>query len=99
MFHSPVAVAYGERIGRAAIAARGDVVVVAYEDPNTEPRRISVALSRTMGHLFQARVPVSPPSGHARAPDVALGDGRIAVTWLRGDDSTAHRMLRIGQLQ
>lgn len=99
MFHSPVAVVYGERIGGTAIAAKGDVVVVAYEDPNTEPRRISVALSRTMAHLFQSRVSVSPPGARARAPDVALGNGRVAVTWLEGTGDDLLRMIRFGVIR
>ena len=97
MFHSPVAVVYGTHIGRAAIAAQRNVVAVAYEDPNTQPRRIALALSSTMGHLFQSRMAVSPPTGHARAPAVALGGGRVAVTWLRGDSAGGgQRMMRVG---
>jgi hypothetical protein len=99
MFHSPVAVVYGERIGGAAIAAKGDVVVVAYEDPNTEPRRISVALSRTMAHLFQSRMSVSPPGARARAPDVTLGNRRVAVTWLEGTEGDSLRMIRVGVIR
>jgi hypothetical protein len=100
MFHAPVAVVYGERIGRAAIAAEGDIVVVAYEDPNTEPRRIALALSRTMGHLFQSRMAVSPPAVQARDPAVAVAGGRIAVTWRpvnAGGD--AGRLLRVGAIR
>jgi hypothetical protein len=97
MFHSPVAVVYGTHIGRAAVAAQANVVAVAYEDPNTQPRRIALALSSTMGHLFQSRIPVSPPTGNARAPAVALRGGRVAVTWLRGDSTSAgQRMARVG---
>ncbi len=99
MFHSPVAVVYGERIGLTAIAARGDVVAVAYEDPNSEPRRIGLALSRTMAHLFQSRMLVSPATGAARAPGVALGDGTIVVTWWRGTSPGATRIMRTGDLQ
>ena len=100
-FHSPVAVVYGERMGLAAIAARGDLVAVAYDDPNSNPERISLALSRTMGHLFETREVVSPSTGPARAPTVALGDGKIAVTWARGaaNDASAPRMLRTGDLR
>jgi hypothetical protein len=101
MFHSPVAVVYGERIGLTAIAARGDLVAVAYEDPNTEPTRVGLALSRTMAHLFQSRSLVSPATGPARAPGVTLGDGVIAVTWAFGAamDASAPRVLRIGELR
>jgi hypothetical protein len=100
MFHAPVAVVYGERIGRAAIAAEGNIVAVAYEDPNTEPRRIGLALSRTMGHLFQSRMSVSPPATQAGDPAVAVAGGRIAVTWRRargGADSA--RLVRFGEIR
>lgn len=101
MFHSPVAVVYGERIGRTAVAARGDIVAVVYEDPNSTPTRIALALSRTMGHLFQSRTAVSPPTGSAREPRVALGDARIAVTWKGGTaaEEPGSRILRLGTLK
>jgi hypothetical protein len=100
-FHSPVAVVYGERIGLTAIAARGDLVAIAYEDPNTNPQRIGLALSHTMAHVFDTRETISPSTGAARVPGVALGDGKIAVTWARGPatDASAPRMLRIGDLR
>jgi hypothetical protein len=98
IFHSPVAVVYGERIGRTAIAARGYTVVVAYEDPNGSLDRIGLALSNTMAHLFQHRLTVSSAPDSARSPGVALGHGTIAVTWTRGTDSTT-RFLRTGDLR
>jgi len=100
-FHTPVTVAYGERIGRVAIAARGDLVAVAYEDPNANPGRIGVALSRAAGHLFESHVTASPPSGEAHAPGVALGDGVIAVTWAAAapSNASAPRIVRIGALR
>lgn len=101
MFHTPVAVVYGERPGLTAIAARGDIVAIAYEDPNTNPTRIGLALSRTMAHLFEWRSLASPATGAARAPGVTLGDGKIAVTWARGaaNDASAPRVLRVGELR
>ena len=102
LFHAPVAVVYGggDHIGPAAVAARGNLVAIAYEDPNTEPRRVGLALSETMGHLFQWRMRVSPASGPARAPGVAIRDGRIAVTWLGGARSdSAQPVARIGVLR
>lgn len=100
LFHSPVAVVYGERIGLADVAARGALVAVAYEDPNTQPRRISLALSRTMGHLFQSRTLVSPPSAtDARDPRVAIGEASVAVIWTVGPADAERRMARIGRFQ
>lgn len=100
-FHSPVAVVYGERIGLTAIAARGEQVAVAYEDPNSTPQRVALAFSRTMGHPFDVREIVSSATGAARAPGVAVGNGTIAVTWARGraTDASAPRVLRIGELR
>jgi len=99
MFHSPVAVVYGERIGATAIAARGFLVAVAYEDPNATQDRIGIAVSRTMAHLFQWRETVS--GAGARRPDVAVGRGRIAVTWASGGGSAGAttRLLRTGDLR
>ncbi len=100
-FHSPVAVVYGERIGLTAVAARGNLVAVAYEDPNTNPQRIGVAFSRTMGHPFDVRQLVSSTIEVARDPRVALSERTIAVTWARGtsSDPAAPRVLRIGELR
>jgi hypothetical protein len=100
-FHTPVTVAYGEHPGRAAVAAHGDLVVVAYEDPNATPRRIAVAVSRTAGHLFEPSMIASPPSGDALFPGVALGDGLIAVTWSPDSvpNASGPRIVRTGILR
>ena len=97
-FHSPVAVVYGATIGRCAIAARGNLVVVAYEDPNSSPQRVALAFSRTMGHPFDSRETMSPPTGAASDPMVALGARRIAVAWLQGDSARGGRMIRLGEI-
>jgi hypothetical protein len=100
-FHTPVTVAYGEHPGRTAIAARGDLVAVAYEDPNATPARISLALSRTGGHLFEPSIVASPPSGDAYSPGLALGDGLVAVTWSPDSTSSAsaQRLVRTGTVR
>jgi hypothetical protein len=99
MTHAPVAVVYGERYGRTDIAARGDTVVVAYEDPNSNPRRIGLALSTTASHLFQYRTLVSPPTGEASDPLVALDSGAIIVAWTRTLRATQERVMRRGRFQ
>ena len=53
MLHSPVAVIYGERLVATAIAAEGDRVAVAYEEPNGTRQQVDVALSQTQGHIFE----------------------------------------------
>jgi hypothetical protein len=89
VFHSPVAVMYGAHPARVAVATRGDDVVVAYEDPNSEREMIGLALSRTMGHLFDARVMVSNPDLPATDPRVALAGDTVVVQWAERPDSLA----------
>jgi hypothetical protein len=100
-FHTPVAIAYGEQPGRVAVAARGDLVAVAYEDPNSSPSRIAVAISRVAGHGFEAGIIASPPAGEAHEPGIALGNGLIAVTWSSGpaSNASAPRIVRVGTLR
>jgi hypothetical protein len=98
LFHSPVPVVYGARIGLTSIAARGNVVAVAYEDPNSDPLRIGVALSHSQGHLFETRETVSLPTGAAREPHVALGERLIAVAWSQSA-ATGAEIVRIGALR
>ena len=103
LFHTPVAVVYGdlhaEGFGeRTAVAARGNLVAVAYEDPNTNPTQIGFALSRSMAHLFEWRGLVSVATGAAESPSVTLGPSSVTVTWARaGEPST--RMMRIGEIR
>ena len=82
MFHSPVPILYGERLGRTSIAAEGDVVAVAFEDPNGSAARVGLALSRTMGHIFEERVlPASLENGAASHPLVSVQGRRISLAW------------------
>jgi len=69
-FEPPVAILYGERIGDARVAVDGEVVAVAYEDPNSGlgRRKIGLAVSRTSGHLFEDRLTASGPISNARDP-------------------------------
>jgi hypothetical protein len=84
MFHEPVPIVYGERLGRTSVAADGDHVVVAFEDPNSATPRIGLALSRTMGHIFEERlIPLSTDDGAASHPLAAVRGRRIAVAWER----------------
>ena len=81
LFHAPVPIVYGDRLGQTSIATSGDIVVVAYEDPNGAEPRVGLALSRTLGHTFEQRVPVSTGTGAAVEPRVALAGERVAVAW------------------
>jgi hypothetical protein len=87
-FHAPVAIIYGDHPGRTSVAASGDVVAVAYEDPNGTEPRVGLALSRTLGHTFEHRVPASTGVGAAVEPKVALAGGTVAVAWRRQGRST-----------
>ena len=88
MFHAAVPILYGDRLGRVSVAADGDVVAVAFEDPNSRAPRIGLALSHTMGHIFEDRLmPISDDNEMASRPLVAVQGRRLAVAWLRGDPS------------
>jgi hypothetical protein len=81
-FHSPVPILYGERLGRTSVASDGDLVVVGFEDPNSTTPRIGMAISHTMGHIFEDRiVPVSDEHGTASAPLTAVHGRHVAVAW------------------
>lgn len=89
-FHSPVAILYGDRLGRTSVAADGDMVVVGFEDPNGSTPRIGLALSRTMGHIFEDRLlPVSGDQGVASHPLTAVRGRQIAVSWEQRASETA----------
>jgi hypothetical protein len=100
MLHTPVAVIYGERMVRTAIAAQDPRVVVAYEDPNGSGQQIGLALSTTQGHLFDWRTTASRSIDHAVRPVVALAGRVLAVSWspAPSDDGT-RRVVRVGRIQ
>ena len=98
MLHSPVAVIYGERLVPTAIAADGDRVAVAYEDPNGARQRVDVALSSTQGHIFEFHATASRDIDAATNPAVALAGHRLAVAWetRRPGDSVSVHVVRLG---
>ena len=102
-FHAPVPIFYGDRLGRASVAADGDHVVVAFEDPNSRTPRVGLALSRTMGHIFEERIlPVSDDNGAATRPLAALRGRRLSVAWERrppSDSTAALVAIRSGTLR
>jgi hypothetical protein len=101
MLHSPVAVIYGERLVATAIAAEGDRVLVAYEEPNGTRKQVDVALSTTQGHLFDWHATASRDIDAATSPAVALAGKTIAVSWMtqRATDTTATRVVRVGHIR
>jgi len=97
MYHSPVAIMYGDELRQVAIASLGDTVAVAFVQPTRSRSELGVALSRTMGHIFEERVTV-PSSGDASDPAVALAPGTIAVAWVqRAPGSAPVLTTRIGE--
>jgi hypothetical protein len=99
MFHSPVAVVYGRHPGRASIAAAGNFVVVAYEDPNSNPTRISVAISSTMAHLFDYREVISGADAAASRPMVSTDGKSVTVRWSRAGMDSTKQIVRRGTLR
>lgn len=80
-FEPPVAVLYGERLGEARVASHGELVAVAYEDPNSRSRvSTAVAISRTAGHLFEQRLTASGGTT-ARDPHVIVRGRAVVVGW------------------
>ena len=95
-FHAPVAIVYGERLGRTSVAAAGDVVAVEFEDPNSRTPRIGLALSGTMGHIFEERLlPVSDDNGAATHPLVAVEGRRLSVAWQEQGATDERVMLHV----
>jgi hypothetical protein len=101
MVHAPIAVVYGDRIVSTAIAAEGDNVAVAYEDPNGSRQQVGVAFSTVQGHIFAWRATASRSVDAATSPAVALAGRMLAVSWAtrRSSDSTATRVVRVGRIQ
>jgi hypothetical protein len=81
-FESPMAIVYGEQLGAARVAAMGNLVAVAYEDPNSGARpRVGLAISRTAGHLFEDRLIASGASSIARDPHVLVRGRAVVEGW------------------
>jgi hypothetical protein len=102
-FHAAVPIFYGEQLGRSSVAADGDHVVVAFEDPNSRLPRVGLALSRTMGHIFEERIlPFSDDNGAATNPRAAIRGRQVAVAWDRrpsSDSAAALVAVRAGTLR
>jgi hypothetical protein len=99
-FHEPVPILYGERLGRTSVAADGDLVVVAFEDPNSSIPSIGLALSRSMGHIFEHRIlPVSDDNGIALHPMTAIRGRRVAVGWQTSASDVTTLVVRTGTVR
>jgi hypothetical protein len=102
-FHAAVPIFYGDQLGRSSVAADGDHVVVAFEDPNSRMPRVGLALSRTMGHIFEERIlPFSDDNGAATNPRAAIRGRHVAIAWDRrpsSDSAAALVAIRTGTLR
>ena len=97
MFHSPVTIVYGERLVDVAIAARGDTVAVVYVDPSADHPPLGLALSHTMGHIFEQRLSV-PATTDTGEPAIAIAPGTLAVAWVRRVNGGAGAVItRVGR--
>lgn len=80
-FHSAVPIVFGRTPSRVSIATHGDKVAVAYEDPNAQQPMIGVALSKTMGHIFEGRVQATPDNGRAMQPVIRIDRDSLRLWW------------------
>jgi hypothetical protein len=97
LFHSPVPIMYGDRPSSTAVAAADSVVVVAFEDPNSDRAQIALAMSRTWGHIFSPERPeASSGTPDAERPLIALRKQLVAVGW-HGKDQTV--VAKVGTLK
>ena len=80
-FHAAVPIVFGENSAFVGVAASGDRVAVAYEDPNSLEPSVGVALSHSMGHIFEDREMVSNENERARQPAVEVRGDSIRLWW------------------
>jgi hypothetical protein len=93
----PEPIVYGARVSRAAVAARRDTVAVAFEDPNTEPPQVTLALSVTGGHLWVDKtIRVSGTTTTAEAPEVLVDSAGLTVGWMERQGQSATPVRRRG---
>lgn len=80
-FHSPVPIVFGRNPSRVSVSSNGDRVAVAYEDPNSSQPLVGVAMSRSIGHIFESRAVASSENGRARQPVIRLRGDSILLWW------------------
>lgn len=81
-FEPAQAIMYGDRLGSVRVAAAGNLVAVAYEDPNSSARpRVGLAVSRTSGHTFEDRLVASGSTAIAHDPYVVVRGRAIVLGW------------------
>lgn len=88
LFHAPVSIVYGRRPAVVSVAARKEKVAVAYEEPNAARPQVHVALSASMGHIFEKRIGLSGANVQATRPRVNFRGERIEVSWVEPGATT-----------
>lgn len=85
--------------GRAAVAASGDTVVVAYELGGVGRGTIWLAISHGSGHIPLVVGPVNDGDNAPFAPLVAIRDGQVAVAWneARSGSDGPYVVTRVGR--
>ncbi len=96
-FETPSAIIYGERMGAARVAASGNLIAVAYEDPNSASAkpRVAIAVSRSAGHLFDARLIASGTTTIAHDPYVVVRGRAIVTGWSEMPAGAGEPMFRM----
>lgn len=90
-FHATVPIVFGARPAATSVAAEGNRLALAYEDPNSARSRIFVALSGSAGHLYETKLPVSSENGTAVKPTVSLRGTKLEVRWTEMSQSDSTR--------
>ena len=99
-YHAPVPIVYGERPAAVAIAASGDTLAIAYEDPNAPEPAVGLALSMTQGHLFERKGIVASPRGtRAERPLVAVRGSRLRIAWVEPGEGAGQVVVRQGTVR
>jgi hypothetical protein len=80
-FEPPRVIVYGDGQPASSVASDGQVVAIAFENPNDRPT-VAVALSRTGGHLWEPPVRVSNSSVPALRPRIAVRGDSVVVGWI-----------------
>lgn len=95
-FEPPQVVVYGDHLGISRVASAGDLVAIAYEDPNGGARAgIGLAVSRGAGHLFDDRLVVTSSTLGGRDPYVVTRGTAIVVGWSEFPGGNAEPTFRI----
>jgi hypothetical protein len=99
-YHAPIPIIYGNRPAAVAIAASGDTLAIAYEDPNSATPAIGLALSKSQGHLFERKgILASARGARAERPLVAVQGSTLLVGWLEPGEGAGDVVVRRGSVR